>query len=114
MARTLDDRDIALLKKLAPELEELICEHADVPFKSLLPPLANHIAPDVSDFERRVSTLTAEELQYLVTMIRDGSESLSCVPPSHAEVFLSLVAARISPEAAEEIMTVYLDTVCGE
>ncbi len=114
MARTLDVKDIALLKKLAPELEDLICEHADVPFKSILPPLANHIAPDVEDFERRLSMLTADELQYLVTMIRDGAESLSCVPPSHAEVFISLVASRISPEAAEEIMTVYLDTACGE
>lgn len=114
MPRTLDEQDIALVKKLAPELEELICEHAQVPFKSILPPLANHIAPDVNDFERRLRTLTDDELQYLVTMILDGAESLACVPPSHAEVFISLVAARISHEAAEKIMTVYLDMVCGE
>ncbi len=114
MPRTLDARDLALVKKLAPELEGLICEHAEVPFKSILPPLANHIAPDVDDFERRLSTMTEAELQYLVTMILAGAESLSCVPPSHAEVFISLVAARISHEAAEKIMTVYLDIACGE
>ena len=114
MPRTLDARDLALVTKLAPELEDLICEHAQVPFKSILPPLANHIAPEVKDFEQRLSTLTEAELQYLVTMILDGAESLACVPPNHVEVFLSIVAARISPEAAEEVMTVYLDTACGE
>jgi hypothetical protein len=114
MPRTLDEQDIALVKKLAPELEELICEHAQVPFKSILPPLANHVAPDVNDFERRLRTLTGDELQYLVTMILDGAESLACVPPEHAEAFISLVADRISTEAADEIATAYLELACTE
>jgi hypothetical protein len=114
MARTLDEKDIALLTKLAPELEDIMCEQAQVPFKSILPPLSNHIAPDANDFKRRLRTLTDEELAYLVDMILEGMESLSCVPPEHAEVFISLVAERISKEAAEKIMTVYLEMACYE
>ena len=114
MARTLGDQDIALLKKLAPELEDIVCEHAQLPFRSILPPLSNHIAPNVKDFERRVRTLHDEELAYLVDLILKGLESLSCVPPEHAEAFISLVAERISTEIAEEIMMLYLEMACYE
>jgi hypothetical protein len=68
----------------------------------------------VQDFARRLRTLTAEELQYLVAMILEGAESLSCVPPEHAEAFISLVADRISKEAADEIVTAYLEMACTE
>ncbi|MGC9445404.1 MAG: hypothetical protein ACP5E9_10845 [Candidatus Methanospirareceae archaeon] len=114
MARDLDDKDIALFKKLAPELEELICEHVQLPFKSILPPLANHFALDLQDFERRIKTLTEDELRYLVALIRDGAESISCVPPEHVEAFISLVADQISHEAAKELVTVYLERGCNE
>ena len=114
MARTLDEKDIALLKKLAPELEEFICEHVQMPFKSILPPLANHFAPDMQDFERRIKTLTDDELKYLVDRILNGAESISCVPPEHIEAFISLVANRISHEAAKALVTVYLEWGCNE
>ncbi len=110
--RELNDRDIALLKKLAPELQDLICEHTQVPFRSLLPPLSNHFAKDVDDFERRLRNLDDDELAYLVDMILDGLESLACVPPDYVEVFIVLVAEKISKEAAEKITTLYLESVC--
>ena len=113
MARTLDEKDLALLKKLAPELEGIICEHVQLPFRSILPPLSNHFSRDANDFERRLRTLRDDELRYLVDMILEGSESLSCVPPDHAEAFLSLVAEKISKETADKIMTVYLEMVCS-
>ncbi|HUV79251.1 MAG TPA: hypothetical protein VMW40_00235 [Candidatus Bathyarchaeia archaeon] len=112
MTRELNEKDIALLKKLAPELEELICESSNLPFRSILPPLSNHFSKDVKDFERRLRNLKDEELAYLVDMIMEGLESLSCVPPEHAEAFISLVAERITKEAAEKITTLYLETVC--
>ena len=112
MARILDEKDIALLQKLAPELEDIICEHAQLPFRSILPPLANHFAADANDFKRRLQTLTEEEFVYIVDMIFNGSESLSCMPPEHAEAFIALVAERISKEAAENVTTVYLEMVC--
>ena len=113
MARTLDEKDIALLKKLAPELEDVICEHVQMPFRSILPPISNHFSKGADDFERRLRALRDDELRYLVDMILDGSESLSCVHPDHAEAFLSLVAERISEETANEIMAVYLEMVCS-
>ena len=114
MARDLDDKDIALLMKLAPELEELICEHVQMPFKSILPPLANHFALDLQDFERRIKTLTDDELKYLVALILNGAESISCVPLEHIEAFISFVANRISHEAAKDLVTVYLERGCNE
>ncbi|RZN34051.1 MAG: hypothetical protein EFT35_09880 [Methanophagales archaeon ANME-1-THS] len=112
MARRLNEKDITLLKKLAPELAEIVCAHAKVPFKSILPPLSNHVARDAADFEGRLRNLQDEELAYLVDMVMEGLESLSCVPPDYAEVFISLVAERISKEAADKITMLYLDMVC--
>ena len=91
MTRTLNETDIALLKKLAPELEEIICEHSKVPFKSILPPLSNH-SRDVNDFERRLRNLQDEELAYLVDMVMEGLESLSCVPPEYAKKKISFAS----------------------
>lgn len=112
MARNLTEKDIALLKKLAPELEVIICERSKVPFKSILPPLSNHFASDVEDFERRLRNLQTEELAYLVDMVLEGLESLSCVPPDYVEVFISLVEERISKGLAERITTLYLADAC--
>lgn len=113
MSRELDEKDIALLKKLAPELREILCEHSKMPYKSILPPLANHFSKDVKDFERRLRNLNDDELAYLVDMVMDGLESLACVPPDHAEAFISLVAERISKEVAEKIAALYLKMLCG-
>lgn len=112
MPRELDEKDIALLKKLAPELKEILCEHSKMPYRSILPPLSNHFSTDVKDFERRLRNLEDEELAYLVDMVRDGLESLACVPPEHAEAFILLVSERISMDVAEEIMALYLEMVC--
>ncbi|MBE0515927.1 MAG: hypothetical protein IBX41_00855 [Methanophagales archaeon] len=112
MPRELDEKDIALLKKLAPELKEILCDHSKMPYRSILPPLANHFSKEVKDFERRLRSLTNDELAYLVDLVMKGLESLACVPPDHAEVFISLVGARISPEVAEKVVALYLDTVC--
>jgi hypothetical protein len=112
MARTLDEKDLVLLKKLAPELGEIICEYSQVPFRSILPPLSNHISTDAKDFERRLRTLTDGELKYLVDMILKGRESLPCMSPEYAEAFISLVAERISQETAEGVLNAYLELVC--
>jgi len=112
MPRELDEKDIALLKKLAPELKEILCEHSKVPYRSILPPLANHFSTDRNDFKRRLQNLDDEELAYLVDMVRAGLESLACVPPEDAEAFISLVAERISTIVAEEITTIYLEMIC--
>ena len=42
MARTLSEHDIALLLKLAPECDTLICKGSENAYRSILPPVANH------------------------------------------------------------------------
>ena len=101
MSRELNNKDIALLKKLAPELEELMCENSGVRYRSLLPPLSNHFAKDPEDFKRRLGKLDSEELKYLVDLVMNGLESLSCVPTAYLDVFLQYVEKNISKETSD-------------
>ena len=50
MPRELDDKDIAILKKLAPECGDLTCSGSGHTFHSILPPVSNHFAEDNTDF----------------------------------------------------------------
>lgn len=107
MARRLDERDIAILKKLAPELEELVCGGSGHEFQSILPPVSNHVASDGEDFRRRISLLENEELEYIADRIIDGSESLGCVPPEDVESLTELLEKRVSEEKAEGVRRAY-------
>jgi len=100
------------LKRLAPELDEIVCGHSMVPYRSILPPLANHFARDPTDFEERLGSLNNDELSYLVDLVMDGSESLSCMHPDYAEVFLRLVEDEISKEVAKQVTAIYIEGVC--
>lgn len=62
MARTLSEHDIALLLKLAPECDTLICKGSENTYRSILPPVANHYAKDADDFAVRLNRLTDEGL----------------------------------------------------
>lgn len=112
MPRELDDKDVSLLKRLAPELDEIVCEHSGVPYRSILPPLANHFARDLADFERRLGSLNNDELSYLVDLVMRGLESLSCMNPDYAEVFLRLVEDKISKETAKRVTARYIEGIC--
>jgi hypothetical protein len=107
MPRELSGRDLDLLKKLAPECNEITCSGSGFAFKSILPPLANHFAVDAADFRNRLDRLDTEDLTYLITLIRDGSESMGCVPPEYAGVFLDLVSTKLDTRTAAEIMEIY-------
>ncbi|MDI6719089.1 MAG: hypothetical protein QMD46_05705 [Methanomicrobiales archaeon] len=107
MARTLSEKDWGILKGLAPECSDTICSGSGAAYRSILPPLANHYASDANDFEDRLGRLDTEDLRYLVDLVQDGSESLSCVPPAYAEIFLGIVAKRLSRVLAERILEIY-------
>jgi hypothetical protein len=104
MPRELSQRDQLLLKKLAPECTELICQGSGVPFHSLLPPVANHFAQDEADFRERIGRLDDGDLRYLVDLVLTGEESLGCVPPDFLEIFLWRVAERLGNDAAVRIV----------
>jgi len=104
MPRELDERDRKLLKKLAPECSDLVCSGSGVPFRSLLPPVANHFARDEADFRERIGRLSDEDLRYLADLVLAGEESLGCVPPDMLESFLWRLAERLGNDAAVQIV----------
>ncbi|MDY6972585.1 MAG: hypothetical protein SV775_09685 [Thermodesulfobacteriota bacterium] len=107
MARKLTKKDIEILRKLAPECEDTICSGSGFEYRSIIPPVSNHYAKDDKDFEKRLERLSAEELGYLSDLIIDGSESLSCVQPEHAWVFIETLARKLSNKLSDRIKLLY-------
>jgi hypothetical protein len=111
MARTLSSRDMEILMKLAPELCDPLCPGSGHEFFSILPPVSNHVAADEKDFARRLRHLSREDLEYLVGLILDGSESIGCVTPEHIVKFAEYVADTLSFGDAEQIIDLYKNGV---
>jgi hypothetical protein len=107
MPRELDGKDIAILKKLAPECGDMTCSGSGHQFHSILPPVSNHFSEDSADFIRRVGQLTTEELTYITGLIRSGEESLGCLPVEDVEALIHLVHDRLSPEVAQQVISAY-------
>lgn len=107
MARKLSPRDIEVLKTVAPECRGLECAGSNAPYKSILPPLSNHLAKDENDFKNRISSLKDSDLDYLLSLIKTGEESLGCVPPHYMQLFLELIDERFGTEKAGEIAEIY-------
>ena len=107
MPRELSKKDIAILKKLAPECGDLTCSGSGQMFHSILPPLSNHFAQDSEDFIQRISRLSDDELTYIVEMILQGEESMGCLPLEDVEAFVHLVHDRLSPEISQKIIAAY-------
>ncbi|PKL62699.1 MAG: hypothetical protein CVV31_04980 [Methanomicrobiales archaeon HGW-Methanomicrobiales-2] len=107
MARILSKRDMTILEKAAPECTGLVCAGSGGPYRSILPPLANHYATDAEDFGKRLERLDDDDLRYLVGLVLDGGESLGCVPPEYIEIFLTFVDTRLGRDAALSILQCY-------
>jgi hypothetical protein len=107
MPRELDEKDISILKKLAPECGDLTCSGSGHMFHSILPPVSNHFSEDSEDFIRRVGQLSTEELTYLTDMIQKGEESLGCLPVEDVEALVHLIHDRLSPEVAQKVISAY-------
>lgn len=107
MPRELSDKDISILKKLAPECDDLTCSGSGHMFHSILPPVSNHFSEDSDDFIRRVSRLSVDELTYITDMIRKGEESLGCLPVEDVDALVHLIRDRLSPEIAQKVIAAY-------
>ncbi|MCZ7400980.1 MAG: hypothetical protein O8C61_02020 [Candidatus Methanoperedens sp.] len=107
MARKLDSLDLQILKKLAPELGDSTCGHARWEFRSVLPPLSQHVSTSDTDFRERLLKLSDEELNYLVNLIFEGMESLHCVRDEHVNALVEVVGTRISKVKATELLELY-------
>ena len=107
MPRELSEKDIEILKKLAPECGDLTCSGSGHMFHSILPPVSNHFSEDGEDFIRRISRLSDEDLVYITDMIVKGEESMGCLPPEDVESLVHLVQERLSPEIARKVIAAY-------
>jgi len=107
MPRELSEKDIAILKKLAPECDDLTCSGSGHMFHSILPPVSNHFAQDGEDFTRRISRLSDDELTYITAMIRNGEESMGCLPLEDVEALVHLIQERFSAEIAQKVISAY-------
>ncbi len=107
VARELDEKDIQILRILAPECEEMICSGSGVEFRSILPPVVNHYSRSEEDFKKRLMRLTDGDITYLVGKIRTGEESVACVPPEYAEVLIGEISSRKGKDVADEVLDLY-------
>ncbi|WP_292345417.1 MULTISPECIES: hypothetical protein [unclassified Methanoregula] len=107
MPRELDEKDIAILRKLAPECGDLTCSGSGHMFHSILPPVSNHFAEDNNDFIGRITRLTDDELTYIAGMIENGEESMGCMPVEDVEALVKIIHDRLSPEAARKVIAAY-------
>lgn len=107
MARKLSKKDLNLLRKLAPELVDPKCAHAGHEFRSVLPPVSQHVSASSQDFRERLMKLSNEELNYLVNLIFEGMESLHCVRKEHVDALINVVSTRLSKVKAAELLELY-------
>jgi len=113
MAREFDEKDFAILRKLAPEYEGILCPGSGHEFHSILPPVSNHIAADEEDFRERVGRLSDEDWGYLTDQILSGREDLGCMPEEDIETILAYIREVVSEEAAERVGRLYHLSGCG-
>jgi len=107
MPRELDEKDLAILKKLAPECGDLTCSGSGHRFHSILPPVSNHFAEDSEDFIRRISRLSDDELTYITDKIQKGEESMGCLPVEDVEALVKIVHDRLTPDIAKQVIAAY-------
>lgn len=114
MARILSETDLRILKIVAPECEGLICSGSGVPYRSILPPLANHYSKDATDFMRRIKSLSIYDLEYLIRLILSGEESLGCVPIEYLSLFIKYISDKLGEELGTQVRQAYQKFECDD
>lgn len=92
---------------MAPECEEITCTGSGLHFRSLIPPISNHLSSDPADFDYRISSLSREDLESLLGLIRDRSESLGCIPFAHISILIDHIGREIGLGGAAEVLEIY-------
>jgi hypothetical protein len=101
--RKLSEKDIQILKKMAPEIEG----KSRIEYRSILPPVSMHFAEDAEDFQARLERLDGQELSYIAGRILDGSECLLCISPEFAGIFIDMLEEKLPGEDAAKIRALY-------
>ncbi|MDI3486774.1 MAG: hypothetical protein PWQ50_1994, partial [Methanolobus sp.] len=53
------------------------------------------------------SALNKDDLEYLLSLIKTGEESLGCVQPHYMTIFIEMITEKLGQEKASEVMSVY-------
>jgi len=107
MVRILSEKDISLLSKMAPEFEGESCSGSGLPYRSLLPPIANHYSLDAEDFKVRLERLPSEDFEYLVDLILSGEESLHCIPPEYYSILEEKITKKMGEDISRKVSGYY-------
>jgi hypothetical protein len=99
--KNLNQKDMDILKKLAPQSGEPEASGG------LLTTMSRYYITDKDDFRYRLERLSDEDLKYLAQRAMDGSECLLCIAPRCAETFLDAVDRRLSPETAGRLREIF-------
>jgi len=110
MPRELTEHDIRLLKILAPEFCGESCSGSGMPYRSILPPIANHYAQNEDDFRKRIDALSAEDLSYLVDLVMTGEESLHCISPEYYEILEQKISSTLGDDISRRVAGYYAMT----
>jgi hypothetical protein len=108
MVRELSPHDLKLLEQMAPEFAGENCSTIGAPYKSLLPPVANHYATSADDFLMRVQKLSLPDLQYLCDLIISGEESLHCLSNEYFSMFITYIKEMVGASLAMKITARYV------
>ena len=73
----------------------------------MLQPVSQHFSSSSADFRERLVKLSDEELDYLVSLIFEGMESLHCVRKEHVDALVEVVGTRLSRVKATELLELY-------
>ena len=101
MARKLTSRDMELLRKMVPELD---IDNFPPAFRSILPPVSKRFSSSGQEFKSRLDTLSTADLEYLVDLIFQGDECLSCLEDEYLDILLDRIKNNISHKKAEDLM----------
>ena len=99
--RKLNQKDMEILSKLAPEIIP------PVHYRSILPPVSMHHALDKEDFQDRVNRLDAQDLGYLRTASWMVPNACSASRPEFVGIFLDVLEDKLSGEKAKKIREQY-------
>ncbi len=101
--KKLNQKDISILKKLAP------CGDSETS-GGILTSISSYYITDRDDFLIRLEMLSDDDLKYLAERAMDGSECLLCILPQCAETFLDAVDRRLSPVTAGRLREIFEST----
>ncbi|MBP2132920.1 hypothetical protein J2128_000841 [Methanomicrobium sp. W14] len=108
----MSEKDLEIFRKAAPEYNIDLCPSSGVDFRSVLPPLANHISKDDEDFRERILKLSEKDWKYLTELILKGDENISCLSRETLCSVIECVQKNVSADDARRIETIYELSSC--